>query len=189
MSLGRYGADDPKMRKVPLHITVDKWIGDALGKIRSKRSVSELVNGLLTTVVRQFDPGPSAPLIYELVRVLEEHEARAKDSGDAQALAAAALLRSELEPYIDLARADSERKTPTVDPGPETIGILKESDQAPSSNQRFLSIQPTPDRAPATKRDYNWYAVPVLCHEKPMVYLRGAKAWKCFVCGKLIHDA
>ena len=46
MSFGRYGADNPGERKVSLEITVDKWVSDALGKIRSKKSVSNLVNSL-----------------------------------------------------------------------------------------------------------------------------------------------
>ncbi|MDG6910142.1 MAG: hypothetical protein JRN08_07205 [Nitrososphaerota archaeon] len=185
LSLGRYGADDPAAKKIPLHVTVDKKVGDALGKIRSKKSVSELVNGLLTTVVRQFDPGPAAPVVYKLVEVLAEFEAKARDSGDGQTLAAVALLRSELEPYIDLAQPDPEPGAPTLEPRPDAVEPPKEPGQPLSIEQR-LHIPPTPVRA--TKRDYYWYAVPVLCHEKPMVYLRDAKAWKCFICGKLIHD-
>lgn len=186
MSIGRYGHDDPAARKVPLHVTVDKSVGDALGKIRSKKSLSELVNGLLTTVVKQFDPGPAAPVVYRLVEVLAEFEVKARDSGDGQTLAAVALLRSELEPYIDLAQPGSEPQTQVPEPRPRVVESPKGPSQALSVEQR-LCIPPTPVRS--SKRDYYWYAVPVLCHEKPMVYLRDAKAWKCFICGRLTHDA
>ncbi len=185
MSLGRYGADDPADRKIPLNVTVDRWISEALGKIRTKKSVSDLVNGLLTTVVKQFDPGPAAPLVYRLVEVLAEFEAKARDSGDAQTLAAVALLCSELEPYIDLAQTDTTRETSTPQQTRLESTGTEASGRTLSIEQR-LCIPPTPVRA--SKRDYYWYAVPVLCHEKPMVYLRDAKAWKCFICGKVIHD-
>lgn len=184
MSFGRYGHDDPGARKVPLHVTVDKRIGDALDKIRSKKSLSELVNGLLTTVVNQFDPGPAAPVIYKLVQVLAEFEAEARDSGDSQTLAAVALLRSELEPYVDLAQPNPKRKAPIPEPRPGIVEAPKDPGQTLSMEQR-LCIPPTRVRP---RRDFYWYAVPVLCHEKPMVYLRDARVWKCFICGKLIHD-
>ena len=184
MSLGRYGADDPADRKVPLNVTVDRWISEALGKIRTKKSVSDLVNGLLTTVVSQFDPGPAAPLVYRLLEVLAEFETRARDSGDAQTLAAVALLRSELGPYIDLAQADTTRGTSLQQARLESTGTTA-SGQALSIERR-LCIPPTPVRA--SKHDYYWYAVPVICHGTPMVFLKDAMAWKCTVCGRLIHD-
>lgn len=184
MSFGRYGADDPVLKKVPLNITIDKRISDALGKIRSKKSVSELVNGLLTTVVKQFDPGPAAPLVYRLTEVLAEFETKARGSGDTQTLAAVALLRSELEPYIDLARADLTQETPVSQPVPRMVEATEVVGQTSSIEQR-LCIPPTPVRP---RRDYYWYAVPIRHCEKPMAYLRDTKIWKCFICGKILHD-
>ena len=184
MSFGRYGADDPVLRKVPLNITIVKRISDALGKIRSKKSVSELVNGLLTTVVKQFDPGPAAPLVYRLTEVLAEFETKARGSGDTQTLAAVALLRSELEPYIDLAKADPTQETTVPQPVLRTVETVEVASQTPGIEQR-LCIPPTPVRP---KRDYYWYAVPIGHCEMPMVYLRDEKVWKCLICGKVIHD-
>ena len=106
MSFGRYGADNPGERKVSLEITVDKWDSDALGKIRSKKSVSNLVNSLLATVIRQFDPGPASPFVYELVGLLAKHRQEAEASGDTETLASVTQLHSMLEPYIDLAEAE-----------------------------------------------------------------------------------
>jgi hypothetical protein len=179
LSLGRYGADDPRMRKVSLEVTVDRWVSDALGKIRSKKSVSSLVNSLLGTVIRQFDPGPSAPLVCELVALLARHRRQAEAAGDAEALAAISQLHSELEPYIDLAEAE-----PHPDPdgrkGPQSGGV-----SLPQGvwNPAFGPPPPARDR-----RDYYWYAVPVLCHGVPMEYMHAARAWRCNVCGAQIRD-
>ncbi len=187
MSLGRYGADDPSDRKVPLHITVDQWISDALGKIRSKNSVSDLVNGLLATVVRQFDPGPSSPMIRDLVRLLARHRSEAEASGDRERLASVEMLLSKLEPYIDLAGARPELQALLPKSGPEVVQRAEELHSTGSRNVEghHLAMPPAPERS---KRDYSWYAVPVICHETPMMYLRGLKAWRCSVCGRLLHD-
>ena len=179
MSLGRYGADDPRMRKVSLEVTVDRWVSDALGKIRSKKSVSSLVNSILGTVIRQFDPGPSAPMIYDLVALLAKHRKQAEETGDAETLAAISQLHSELEPYIDLAEAE-----PHLNPN--------ERKEAQSGRTFLLQGARNPAFGPPTptrdRRDYYWYAVPILCHGVPMEYPRGAKAWKCNTCGRLIQD-
>ena len=179
MSLGRYGADDPRMRKVSLEVTVDRWVSDALGKIRSKKSVSSLVNSLLGTVIRQFDPGPSAPMIYDLVALLAKHRKQAEAAGDTEALAAISQLHSELEPYIDLAEAELRPALNTTEERREERPFLLQG----AWNSAFGPPTPTRDR-----RDYYWYAVPVLCHGVPMGYLRDKKAWKCNMCGKLIQD-
>jgi hypothetical protein len=159
LSLGRYGADSSSERKVSLEITVDKWVSDALVKIRSKKSVSSLVNSLLATVIRQFDPGPASPFIYELVHLLAKHRREAEASGDTETLASVAQLHSILEPYIDLAEAE-----PVVE-------TLKEAGERN-----------------ATRRDYSWYSVPVLHCEAPMSFLRTSGTWKCLMCGYLLHD-
>ena len=108
MSFGRYGADSPAERKVSLEITVDKWVHDALGKIRSKKSVSDFVNSWLAVEIRHYDPGPLAPMVYELVEVLAKYRREAEASGDMKKLASVAQLHSVLEPYIDLAEAEPE---------------------------------------------------------------------------------
>jgi hypothetical protein len=159
LSLGRYGADNPGDRKVSLEITVDKWVSDALGKIRSKKSVSSLVNSLLGTVIRQFDPGPASPFIYELVHLLAKHRRDAEASGDTETLASVAQLHSILEPYIDLAEAEPVVKAKEIEEPCET------------------------------KRDYSWFAVPVLHCRAPMAFLRGSGRWKCLACGFLLQDA
>ena len=167
------------MRKVSLEVTVDRWVSDALGKIRSKKSVSSLVNSLLGTVIRQFDPGPSAPMVYDLVALLAKHRKQAEAAGDAETLAAISQLHSELEPYIDLAEAEPH-------PAPDERKEPQNGGTSPlrgACNPAFDPPPPSRDR-----RDYNWYAVPVLCHRVPMEYLRGEKAWKCSVCRKLIQD-
>jgi hypothetical protein len=179
LSFGRYGADDPRTRKVSLEVTVDRWVSDALGKIRSKKSVSNLVNSLLGTVIRQFDPGPSAPMIYDLVELLAKHRKQAEEKGDAETLAAISQLHSELEPYIDLAEAEPH-PAPDQRKEPQNGGM---SLLQAVWNPAFGPLIPTRDR-----RDYYWYAVPVLCHGVPMEYLRGEKAWRCDVCGGLIRD-
>ncbi len=194
MSLGRYGADDPDSRRVPLNITVDKWVSDALKKIRSKNSVSDMVNGILAIVVRQFDPGPSAPMVYELERVLAEHEARAKASGDPETLAAAAMLRSKLEPYMDLAHGGADGEAVLPEAGmrnrPVAPGELRGNDADLQDRPAPVQKKSLPAREDLhfTPRGYDWYAVPVLCHEKPMTYLRKLRAWKCFVCGGLLAE-
>lgn len=178
MSLGRYGADDPRLRKVSLEVTVDRWVSDALGKIRSKNSVSNLVNSLLETVIRQFDPGPSAPMVYDLVALLAKHRKRAEATGDAETLAAISQLHSELEPYIDLAEAEP-RPVPNDYEKPSGGTFLQQTAWNPAFGP------PTPARY---RRDYHWYAVPVLCHGVPMEHLQGEKAWRCNACGKLTPD-
>ena len=75
-------------------MTVDRWISDALGKVRRKESVSGMVNGLLAVVIRQFDPGPSSPLALELSGLLEKHRKIAEASGDAETLASVTFLQS-----------------------------------------------------------------------------------------------
>lgn len=167
------------MRKVSLEVTVDRWVSDALGKIRSKKSVSNLVNSLLGTVIRQFDPGPSAPMIYDLVALLARHREQAEAAGDAETLAVVAQLHSELEPYIDLAEAElrpatNERKEPQKGGAFLLQGVW---------NPAFGP--PPPARG---HRDYYWYAVPTLHCGVPMECLRGERTWKCNVCGRLIHD-
>ena len=157
MSFGRYGADNPGERKVSLEITVDKWVSDALGKIRSKKSVSNLVNSLLATVIRQFDPGPASPFVYELVGLLAKHRQEAEASGDTETLASVTQLHSMLEPYIDLAEAELT-----------SVGRLAATE--------------------GQGRYYSRYAVPVLHCGTPMAYLRGSRAWKCLMCGFLLHD-
>ena len=157
MSFGRYGADNPGERKVSLEITVDKWVSDGLGKIRSKRSVSNLVNSLLATVIRQFDPGPASPFVYELVGLLAKHRQEAEASGDTETLASVTQLHSMLEPYIDLAEAELT-----------SVGRLAATE--------------------GQGRYYSRYAVPVLHCGTPMAFLRGSRAWKCLMCGFLLHD-
>ena len=157
MSFGRYGADNPGERKVSLEITVDKWVSDALGKIRSKKSVSNLVNSLLATVIRQFDPGPASPFVYELVGLLAKHRQEAEASGDTETLASVTQLHSMLEPYIDLAEAEL------------------------TSVGRFAATE-------GQGRYFSRYAVPVLHCGTPMAFLRGSRAWKCLMCGFLLHD-
>ncbi|MDG7015776.1 MAG: hypothetical protein JRM82_00190, partial [Nitrososphaerota archaeon] len=157
LSFGRYGPDNPGERKVSLEITVDKWVSDALGKIRSKKSVSNLVNSLLATVIRQFDPGPASPFVYELVGLLAKHRQEAEASGDTETLASVTQLHSMLEPYIDLAEAELT-----------SVGRLAATE--------------------GQGRYYSRYAVPVLHCGTPMAFLRGSRAWKCLMCGFLLHD-
>ncbi len=76
-------------------MTVDRWISDALGKVRRKESVSGMVNGLLAVVIRQFDPGPSSPLALELSSLLKKHREIAEASGDAGTLASVTFLQSQ----------------------------------------------------------------------------------------------
>ena len=160
MSLGRYGADNSAERKVSLEITVDKWVSDALGKIRAKGSVSSMVNGFLGTVVKHYDPGPLAPMIYEFVSVLAKYRQQAEAEGDIGKLASVVQLHSVLEPYIDLAEVE-----------PEPVA-------------RALK-----DAQGETRRGYSWYAVPVLHCGAPMAFLRGSGGWKCLACGFQLHDA
>ena len=162
MSLGRYGADNPGERKVSLEITVDKWVSDALGKIRRKKSVSSFVNGVLGLTITHYDPGPSSPFVYDLVKVMEKYKKEAEESGDSGMLAAVNQLHYVLEPYIDLAEAEP---APSGDSG-----------NAPS---------PQVGRSP---REYNWYVVPVLHCGVPMSYMRASAAWKCVACGFLLQD-
>ena len=176
------------MRKVSLEVTVDRWVSDALGKIRSKKSVSNFVNGILGTMIKQYDPGPSSPFVYELVKVMEKYRKEAEASGDSRMLASIAQLHSAVEAYIDLAEAEQiQQRNGPPEPGPE--GERKMAGRNDSTGgggmESYLAMPPVPVR---TKKDYYWYAVPILCHEKPMVYLRDAKVWKCLICGRLIHE-
>ena len=185
MSFGRYGADDPRMRKVSLEVTVDRWVSDALGKIRSKKSVSSLVNSLLGTVIRQFDPGPSAPMIHDLVALLAKHRKQAEETGDTEALAAISQLHSELVPYIDLAEAEPPPVTCNDEEPQRETGSKVPLRLRSAWNPAFGS--PTPVRT--VKQDYCWYAVPTLHCGVAMEYLGGEREWKCGVCGKAIHDS
>lgn len=177
MSLGRYGYDDPGAKKVRIHIMVDRWISNALGKIRTKKSLSELVNGVLAVIVKQYDPGPAAPLVHELERVLSVHEEKARASEDYETLVAVRMLRSRLEPYSDL--ANDEIAPPK---GLEESGVLS-SDIIESA--KGASVE---ENLYYTERGYDWYAVPVMCHDTPMTYVRLLHAWKCTVCGYLFGD-
>jgi hypothetical protein len=183
LSLGRYGANCPGERKVSLEITVDKWVSDALEKVRSKKSVSSLVNSLLGTVIRQFDPGPASPFIYELVRLLAKHRREAEALGDTETLASVVQLHSILEPYIDLAEAE-----PNLTSGGGKERHDGTRTEAPFLLQEHWSPSSGPPIPIRSRRDYHWYAVPVLCHEKPMLYLKEARTWECLICGKMIHD-
>lgn len=189
MSLGRYGANEGA-RKVSLEITVDKWISDALDKIRTKRSVSNLVNGLLAIVIRQFDPGPSSPLIYALDGLLTKYKERAEASGDPEMIASVALLRSRLEPYFDLAEV-----VPNQQNGSRgfTAGHVERKGEEEGEGSHTVCIDSNHGGLPAekdynTKRDYDWYAVPTTCHGTPMTFLRTLKAWRCSACGSLCPD-
>jgi len=170
LSMGRYGADSPSDRKVSLEVSVDKWVSDALEKIRSKKSVSSLVNSLLATVIRQFDPGPASPFIYELVGLLAKHKREAEATGDTETLASVAQLHSMLEPYIDLAEAE---------PRPSPLSLADGGSRGGTVESR---VEPS-------QREYSWYAVPVLHCGAPMSYLCGSGTWKCVTCGFLLHDA
>jgi hypothetical protein len=170
LSMGRYGADRPSDRKVSLEVSVDKWVSDALEKIRSKKSVSSLVNSLLATVIRQFDPGPASPFIYELVGLLAKHKREAEATGDTETLASVAQLHSMLEPFIDLAEAE---------PKPNAL----------PSGDSYSRGGKAESRIEGSQREYSWYVVPVLHCGAPMSYLRGSGAWKCVTCGFLLHDA
>lgn len=168
--MGRYGADSPNDRKVSLEVTVDKWVSDALEKIRSKKSVSNLVNSLLATVIKQFDPGPASPFIYELVRLLAKHRQEAEATGDTETLASVVQLHSILEPYIDLAEAEPELMPPSLR----------------SDGSRSSMVSPLVESSP---REYSRYAVPVLHCGVPMDFLSSLGAWKCVSCGFLLRDA
>jgi hypothetical protein len=167
LSMGRYGADSPSDRKVSLEVSVDKWVSDALEKIRSKKSVSSLVNSLLATVIRQFDPGPASPFIYELVGLLAKHRREAEATGDAETLASVAQLHSMLEPFIDLSEAEPESKLPLLGGDGVTVS----------------------PRVGRSQYEYSRYAVPVLHCGIPMAYLRGSGGWKCVTCGFLLQDS
>ena len=189
LSPGRYGAEEGATRKVSLEITVDRWISDALGKIRTKKSVSNLVNGLLAIVIRQFDPGPSSPLVYALDRLLTKYKERAEASGDAEMVASVALLRSRLEPYFDLAEVvpDQQGRSHGLTACIEERKTEEEKDQNDvhgiEGNRYGLPVEDD-----CARRDYDWYAVPTICHGTPMVYLRALGAWKCSVCGSVCRD-
>ncbi|MDG7011765.1 MAG: hypothetical protein JRN17_01585 [Nitrososphaerota archaeon] len=178
MSLGRYGYDDPGDKKVRIHIMVDKKISNALDKIRAKRSLSELVNGVLAAIVKAYDPGPAAPLVHELEKVLRVHEGRAEASGDSETLVAVRVLKSRLESYSDL--ASSEASSPR---GFKVEGILPQDRTEAEKGRPFAE-----ENLYYTERGYDWYAVPVMCHDTPMTYLRSLRAWKCTVCGYLFGE-
>lgn len=186
MSLGRYGADEGS-RKVSLEITVDKWISDALDKIRTKRSVSSMVNGLLAIVIRQFDPGPSSPLVYALDKVLTEYGQRAEACGDPEMVASAAFLRSRLEPYFDLAEVASYQQSK---PHRFRIENTRRKDEGGGNHTTIIDSRHGGflTGKDYTQKDYDWYAVPTSCHGTSMTYLRALNAWRCSVCGSLCRD-
>ena len=144
---------------------VDKQVKDALGKIRTKKSVSNLVNGLLTITIRQFDPGPSAPLIYDLRALFKRHLLRAKLSGDGEVITCIENLESQLQPYYDLA------EVPTDGAG---IRIEEEINRT-STTVSFA-------------HDYSWYSTPHMCHGSPMAFSRKERSWKCSICGGCYYD-
>jgi hypothetical protein len=184
LSLGRYGADEGA-RKVSLEITVDKWISDALDKIRTKRSVSNLVNGLLAIVIRQFDPGPSSPLIYALDRLLTEYKEKAEASGDTEMIASVVFLRSRLEPYFDLAEVVLDREKATHGTSGDDGVRAQEGISRFATSDSYSGLLFEKE---TSGRDYHWYAVPMICHGTPMTYLRNLNAWKCSTCGSIYPD-
>jgi hypothetical protein len=140
---------------------VDKPVKDALEKIRAKKSVSNLVNGFLTTIVRQFDPGPSSLLIYELRELFKRHMLRAKHFGHAEEVACIEYLESQLEPYYDLAGVNAN----------DTRKSVNEAVQAKSmSCPKSLA------------HDYSWYSIPHICHGTRMAYSQIERSWKCSIC-------
>src|SRR5487761_95962 len=175
-STGRFG----ERKKVRLSIMVDKWISDALGKIRSKKSVSSLVNGLLGVTIMQFDPGPSSPLIYELRALFKKHLLEAEISGDAQSIACIEFLESQLVPYYDLAEvaADDDEEE-----GTQNMVQVSKSSSALLNHSTFIE----PGSA-TLKHDYNWYSVPRICHAAPMGYSQRQRIWICAICGRRYHD-
>jgi hypothetical protein len=157
-SMGRYG----ETRKVALKVMVDRPVKDALGKIRTKKSVSNLVNGLLAITIRQFDPGPSSPLIHELKELFRRHLLKAKLSGHAEEIACIEYLESQLQPYYDLAGVPANNAA--------------ESFKAEARTQSIL-------RTNKFSRDYSWYSVPHICHGAPMAYSHKERSWICSICG------
>ena len=198
--MGRFG----ERKKVRLSIMVDKWISDALGKIRSKKSVSSLVNGLLGVTIMQFDPGPSSPLIYELRVLFKKHLLEAEISGDAQSIACIEFLESQLVPYYDLAEVVAND-----DKGEDTQSMVRRSTalscsirtdfatatsrqnmvQVSKSSSALLNHSTFIEPGSATmKHDYNWYSVPRICHAAPMGYSQSQRIWICAICGRRYHD-
>jgi hypothetical protein len=210
LNRGRYGAAEEE-KKVSLNVTVDRWISDALGKVRRKESVSGMVNGLLAVVIRQFDPGPSSPLALELSGLLEKHRKIAEASGDAETLASVTFLQSQLQPYVDLSEGDvcmnendDRGKTGDSDQGTaDRIAGKDESRTRPTSDIDELTearMEGEGRRGNTSNRSLNWdgaysladadqpydfdaYGVPAICHETPMAYEPLLNAWRCSVCG------
>jgi hypothetical protein len=210
LNRGRYGAAEEE-RKVSLNVTVDKWISDGLGKVRRKESVSGMVNGLLAVVIRQFDPGPSSPLVLELSSLLKKHREIAEASGDAGTLASVTFLQSQLEPYVDLSEGDartsedddrgstgdSDQGTADRVEGPEEHPVQRTSDvdepmeartegevRTGKASNRSLNWEDAYALADADQPyDFDAYGVPAICHETPMAYEPLLNAWRCSVCG------
>ena len=178
MSLGRYGYDDPGAKKVRIHITVDGKMNKALDKIRAKRSLSELVNGVLAVIVKAYDPGPAAPLVHELERVFAAHEESARSSGDLETMAAVKVLRLRLEPYSDLASGETTPLKGFAERSTLARDRVEPEERRFSAEESFYY----------TERGYDWYAVPVMFHDTPMAYLGSLDAWKCSVCGGLLNE-
>lgn len=162
-STGRFG----ETRKVPLKIMVDKPVKDALGKIRTKKSVSNLVNGFLTIIVRQFDPGPSSPLIYELRELFQKHMLKAKRFGHNEEVVCIEYLESQLEPYYDLAGVNANDTRERVSEGVEA--------EIMPSTESFV-------------HDYSWYSTPHICHGTPMAYSQRERSWKCSICESRYYE-
>ena len=181
MSLGRYGADDPSSRKVPLHVTVDRWVSDRLGKVRKQKSVSRFVNDMLGSVIRLFDPGPLSPMIQEIVALLERYKREAEALGDQEKLAWIEGVHSQLELFIDLSEAEPRQPPDSKEGGG---GVAASGTRASADVE--TALKPRTDSVP--KHDYWWYAVPIICHGTPMVYMKALKEWKCTVCGKVLRD-
>ncbi|MCL4518482.1 MAG: hypothetical protein M1587_04720 [Thaumarchaeota archaeon] len=160
-STGRLG----ESRKVSLKIMVDKQVKDALGKIRTKKSVSNLVNGLLMITIRQFDPGPSAPLIHDLRALFKKHLLRAKLSGDGEEITCIENLESQLQPYYDLA-------------GVPIDGAEIKFEEEINRTSTTVSFA----------HDYSWYSTPHMCHESPMAFYRKERSWKCSICGSRYYE-
>lgn len=165
--MGRYG----ERKKVPLTITIDKQISESLRKVK-KGSVSGMVNDFLVMIVRQFDPGPLSPLIYDLHDLLKRHRKNAEISGDSQKIACIEYLESQLLPYYELADVpvDDNPDAACQAPKPEGSVTLKRASELLSESEQ-------------SQHDYSWYSIPRICHGIPMLYSRKESAWTCSSCG------
>lgn len=167
MKTGRYG----ERNKVPLKITIDKRISDSLHKIKKKGSVSNMINGLLDITIRQFDPGPSSPLIYDLHALLKRHRKIAEEEEDPERIACVEILESQLQPYYELAEVKGDEIP---------CDIAQERELQPE----IVVSQTTEILAESShsRHDYAWYSVPRICHGAPMTYSRKERMWKCAIC-------